>query len=72
MIYALFRPTAEKGATEAALTAFLDLLFEERGFEPMASSQESCQSIRAEWFEHLKCHQSSGVKRQSCWLRGAM
>ena len=52
-MYALFRPTADQGATEAALTAFLDLLFEERGFEPMASSQESYQSIRAEWFEHL-------------------
>ena len=30
-MYALYKPTADRTGTGAALTAFLDLLFEERG-----------------------------------------
>jgi len=52
-IYALYCPTDDRTGTEAALTAFLDLLFEERGYQPIASAQVSSQSIRAEWFDHL-------------------
>ena len=52
-MYALYSPTANRAGTEAALTAFLDLLFEERGYQPIASSLASYQSIRARWFNHL-------------------
>jgi 5-methylcytosine-specific restriction enzyme B len=52
-LYALYRPTDDRAGTETALSAFLDLLFEERGFQPMAGSQDSSQSIQAGWFEHL-------------------
>ena len=52
-MYALYSPTANQGATEAALSALLDLLFEERGYEPNAGSQASYQSIRSRWFDHL-------------------
>jgi 5-methylcytosine-specific restriction protein B len=52
-IYALYRPTDNRAGTEAALIAFLDLLFEERGYQPIASAQASYQSIRGEWFNHL-------------------
>jgi len=52
-MYALYCPTEHLAGTDAALTAFLDLLFEERGYEPLASSQNSYQSIRASWFDHL-------------------
>jgi 5-methylcytosine-specific restriction protein B len=52
-IYAVYCPTDDRTGTEAALTAFLDLLFEERGYQPIASAQASCQSIRAEWFNYL-------------------
>lgn len=52
-MYALYCPTDNRAGTEAALTAFLDLLFEERGYEPIASAQDSYHSIRAEWFNHL-------------------
>jgi|SRR5579862_4625970 len=52
-MYAVYRPTADRSGTEAALTAFLDLLIEERGYQPMANSLASYQSIRASWFEHL-------------------
>ena len=33
-MYALYRPTPNQAGTEAATTAFLDLLFEERGYQP--------------------------------------
>jgi 5-methylcytosine-specific restriction protein B len=52
-MYALYCPTANRAGTEAALTAFLDLLLEERGYGPMASSQANYASIRGDWFEHL-------------------
>lgn len=52
-MYALYRPTTNRAGTEAALTAFLDLLFEERGYRPIASCQASYESIRGNWFEHL-------------------
>jgi 5-methylcytosine-specific restriction protein B len=52
-MYALYCPTADRAGTEAALIAFMDLLFEERGCQPIASCQESCRSIQAGWFEHL-------------------
>ena len=52
-MYALYRPTPKQPATEAAVMAFLDLLFEERSYHPIASCQASYQSIQAAWFDHL-------------------
>jgi 5-methylcytosine-specific restriction enzyme B len=52
-IYALYRPTEDRQATADAITALLDLMFEERGYVPMASSKQASDSVRAAWFEHL-------------------
>lgn len=52
-VYALFRPTTDKTATEAALTAFVDFLFEERGYEPLARWQSSAEEIRSGWLDYL-------------------
>lgn len=52
-MYALYSPTENRAGTAAALTAFLDLLFDERGYQPMASCQANYESIRNHWFEHL-------------------
>jgi 5-methylcytosine-specific restriction protein B len=52
-LYAVYSPRGERGGTEAALTAFLDLLFEERGYQPIASCKANYDSIRSHWFEHL-------------------
>jgi 5-methylcytosine-specific restriction enzyme B len=52
-MYALYCPTSDRVATEAALTAFLDILFEERGYQPNANSQASYKAIQGGWFEHL-------------------
>src|SRR5262249_24809591 len=52
--YALYRPTSDHEGTEAAVTAFLDLLFvEERGQQLIAASTDNYQSIRSLWFEYL-------------------
>ena len=52
-MYALYAPTGNRAGTEAAVTAFLDLLFEERQHRPIASANASYEAIRASWFEHL-------------------
>lgn len=52
-IYALYCPRTDRLGTDSAVTAFLDLLFEERGYEPLSNCQDSYQSIRAKWFSHL-------------------
>ena len=52
-MYALYAPTGNHAGTEAAVTAFLDLLFEERQHRPIASANASYEAIRASWFEHL-------------------
>jgi 5-methylcytosine-specific restriction enzyme B len=52
-IYALYSPTVDLAGTQAALTAFLDLLFEERDHRPIASCQANSESVRGDWFEHL-------------------
>jgi 5-methylcytosine-specific restriction protein B len=60
-VYALFRPTTDKTTTEAALTAFLDFLFDERGYEPLARWQSSAQEIRSGWLDDLM----PGVERSA-------
>ncbi len=52
-MYALYAPTEDRSATESAVTAILDLLFDERGYQPIASCKENFESIRGAWFDHL-------------------
>jgi 5-methylcytosine-specific restriction protein B len=52
-IYALYHPTGNRDGTEAALTAFLDLMFDERGYRPIVSCLANYESTRGSWFEHL-------------------
>ncbi len=58
-IYAFFRPGSNRTATEIAVSAFLDILLEERGFQPMAAHQGSAERIRDNWFAHLMPNISS-------------
>lgn len=52
-LYAVYCPSENQKATEAALAAFLDLLFEERGYPPMSSSRKHSEDIRDSWFRYL-------------------
>ncbi|HET9182884.1 MAG TPA: AAA family ATPase [Candidatus Angelobacter sp.] len=54
VIYAIFKPTEEnKAATREAAAAFLDLMFDERGYGPNAANAKDARNIRDEWHEHL-------------------
>jgi 5-methylcytosine-specific restriction protein B len=52
-IYALYKPTDERAGTAAALTAMLDVMFEDRGHTPLKGFQEDAGSTQSAWFSHL-------------------
>lgn len=53
VLYAIYAPTGDREQTLEALTAFLDLMFEERGEIPIKQYQAARDSIRRQWLEHL-------------------
>jgi len=53
VMYALYKPTANEDHTSEALTAFLDLMFEERGFLPNKDQMKDRDRIQAAWFNYL-------------------
>lgn len=53
VMYALFKPTSDKDATRQALTAMLDLMFDERGTRPNSQHRTSRDQIRSQWFDYL-------------------
>jgi 5-methylcytosine-specific restriction protein B len=52
-MYALYRPTGDRTGTAAATRALLDLMFDEKGFQPLAGHQSDYDLIRGKWFEYL-------------------
>jgi len=53
VMYALYRPGDDSGATESAVAAMLDLMFEERGHVPLSAYQTESHRIRSDWFACL-------------------
>ena len=53
VLYGVFAPTSDDTALREALTAFLDLMFAERGHEPLTQHKPSFEAIRSQWFAHL-------------------
>jgi 5-methylcytosine-specific restriction protein B len=53
VLYALFKPNGAPSATEAAVKAFLDVMFEERGHPPLMNFKSEADLIHNSWFEHL-------------------
>lgn len=53
VLYALYRPTEDTAGTVAALTAMLDLMFEERGHSALKEFQDDSISTQSAWFSHL-------------------
>src|SRR5262249_6253958 len=53
VMYLLFNPRLAPKATTEALSAILDLFFNERGYEPIANRIEEVEAVRTSWFEHL-------------------
>ncbi len=53
VIYAIFKPDSDPEITQKALTALLDLTFEERGFPVNGNCRQDSEQIRAKWFGYL-------------------
>jgi len=52
-MYGVFVPIDEGPSTLEALTAFFDLMFDERGERPLGASSKDSDRIRNEWMESL-------------------
>jgi 5-methylcytosine-specific restriction enzyme B len=53
VLYGIYAPRGSKSETLEALTAFLDLMFEERGEVPLKQFQNERENLRNEWLQHL-------------------
>ena len=53
VLYAIYRPTDNREGTLAAVTAMLDIMFEERGQTPLKEFEGDAQAVESAWFEHL-------------------
>jgi len=52
-LYAIYRPMDDRDGTIAAVTAMLDIMFEERGHTPLKEFEADAGATRSAWFEHL-------------------
>ncbi|MGA2689744.1 MAG: AAA family ATPase [Candidatus Korobacteraceae bacterium] len=50
VLYAIFKPRSDTKITQQAVTALLDLCFEERGFDVNANCRNDRDEIRSNWF----------------------
>jgi len=66
VIYGFFAPNENREATNDALKAFLDLMFEERAQYPLKASLDEAEHIRAQYFAHLMPDLSD--KQVVAWL----
>ena len=53
VLYAIYRPTENRQATQAAVTAMLDIMFEERGQTPLSEFKSDADAIESAWFDYL-------------------
>lgn len=53
VLYAVYRPTDDPGATVKALAAMLDVMFEERGHAVLKEFENDAEEIRSRWFSFL-------------------
>lgn len=53
VLYGIYRPTDDRTGTLEAVTAMLDILFQERGHTALKEYQEDALAVESAWFEHL-------------------
>ena len=53
VLYGIFAPSDDAASTLEAVTAFLDLMFEERGELPLSSSAKDSDRMKQQWMERL-------------------
>jgi 5-methylcytosine-specific restriction enzyme B len=59
-LYAVYTPTHDQAGTEAAVTAFLDVMFAERGQQPLTQFKAEADALQASWFGHLMPSSTGG------------
>lgn len=52
-MYAIYCPTNDRDGTLDAVTAMLDIVFQERGQSPLTPYESDASATRSAWFEHL-------------------
>jgi 5-methylcytosine-specific restriction protein B len=60
VLYAIYRPADDRAGTVAALTAMLDILFQERGYMPLKEFEDDALAVQSAWFDHLMPMTSRG------------
>ncbi|HEX5478564.1 MAG TPA: AAA family ATPase [Dehalococcoidia bacterium] len=53
VLYAIYAPRDDRAQTRDALNAFLDLMFDERGIDPLSSAKADAERLRAAWAREL-------------------
>ena len=53
VLYAIYRPSDDRESTLAAVTAMLDIMFEERGHTPLKEYEGDAQTVKSAWFQRL-------------------
>ncbi|NLI70289.1 MAG: AAA domain-containing protein [Firmicutes bacterium] len=53
VIYGLYAPGQDREGTEECLKAFLDLMFSERGYQPLKGAEADARRIQAEYYSHM-------------------
>ena len=53
VLYAIYHPTEDQSGTTSAITAMLDIMFEERGHTPLKEYQDEARATQAAWFDYL-------------------
>lgn len=53
VIYGFYAPDQDRRGTEECLKAFLDLMFGERGHQPLKGAEKDAKQIQAEYYSHM-------------------
>ncbi|MDO9535238.1 MAG: AAA family ATPase [Bacillota bacterium] len=53
VIYGFYVPDENRQGTEEAVKAFLDLMFSERGYQPLTSAEKDANRIQAAYYAHM-------------------
>jgi 5-methylcytosine-specific restriction protein B len=53
VLYTIYKPSEDRSSTIAALTAMLDIMFQERGHAPLKEFQDDAMAVQSAWFAHL-------------------
>jgi 5-methylcytosine-specific restriction protein B len=53
VLYAIYAPGSDQKETAEALTAFLDLMFDERAIQPLERFRTESNELRTRWFRYL-------------------